>query len=117
MVNDNKRVTKTNFFNTEANERTQAEQELVELNESMISCAVDPELWMKEVERVQNDLTAFYVKLDKENTDPLSNCLKQAKEAKEKLTKELRNKINKLIEFVDSELYYISKEENRMNNK
>jgi hypothetical protein len=117
MLNESHKVTKTNFFTNESNVKTQAEEQLVDLNESMISCKIDPQQWQKELERVQNDLLTFYVKQDKDNPDPISICLKQAKEAKETISKEMMSKMNKIIEDISYTTYNISLKENRMNSK
>lgn len=117
MLNESHKVTKTNFFTNDTNVKAQAEEELADLNESMISWKIDPEQWQKEVERVQNDLLTFYVKQDKGNPDPITICLKQAKEAKEAISKEMISKINKTIEDISYTTYHISLKESRMNSK
>ena len=50
---ENGKVTKTNFFTNDSNLKTQADEELADLNDSMISARVDPEEWYQEVERVK----------------------------------------------------------------
>lgn len=68
-------MTKTNFFTNESNQRTQADEELLDLNESMISCKVDPDQWKEEVERVQKQLTLIEKEQEKFDLTSLEEFL------------------------------------------
>jgi len=120
---DKGRITQTNFglnYNQQNLHSKNLEGEpeaLEELNESMITCNVNPKIWDKEVQNVEQELLQFYSKLNQEETYPLNNCLIHARTVKGLLTPQLENKLNKFTEILSSDLYYISKEEKRMNSK
>jgi hypothetical protein len=66
---------------------------------------------------VEKDLMKFYFHMQKDLSDPLQACLIKARDIKARLERDLQDKISKLIEFLTSDLFYISKEEGRMNKK
>jgi hypothetical protein len=117
------KVTKTNFFTADSNSRTQADEEI---NESMISCKVDPQEWKNELEKVKPQLILIEKEQYKLEYDPLEEfmmniekSLKILQTAKSQTDKGdgLYKKLIKVIDKLDLDLGYIVKEENRMNNK
>ena len=125
-VAENGKVTKTNFFNYDSHSQNHAEEELMELNESMITCKVDPEQWNEEVLRVQKQLSNCELEQDKLTLSPTEECInnannvvKYAKEAYQISSDNsgLSHLLNKVIDSINSEIYLISKEESRMNTK
>ena len=121
LINDMGRVTTTNFGGNLNQKITSGKvdeaqpEELEDLNESMITWNISPDEWNLEVKRVEKDLMQFYSKLDQEQTDPINDWLTQAKNTSSWLTREAENSLSKAIDVLTSDLFYISKEEVRMN--
>lgn len=120
-MTDNGKVTKTNFFTNDSNQITQADDELADLNESMISCKVDPKEWNQEVDKVTKELLLFYKDMEKIDLSPLEKFLAIINEAPWKEVssmvkeKQIDKNLNKIIDCMSSELYSITREETRMN--
>lgn len=122
-VAENGKVTKTNFFTADSNRKIQSDEELLDLNESMISCKVDPEQWYEEVERVKEQLVTFQksqIGVDlgplEEFMEHIDKLVKYIKQAKTIISEEygFKKTLNKLVDVLSGDLYYISKEEARI---
>lgn len=123
---ENGKVTSTNFFNNDTHSQVNMEEDLTSLNESMITCKVDPEQWNEEVKRVQKQLTLFEIEQNKlalsseeDSVNNIKNVVKYASEAYKIASEKsgLPDLLNKVIDMINSELYFVSKEETKMNTK
>lgn len=72
---ENGKVTKTNFFTADSVSRTQPDDDTQDLNESMISCKVDPEEWNRELEKVSPQLVLFEKEQSKISLDSIEEYL------------------------------------------
>lgn len=122
IVIENARITQTNFglnYNHNSligNNPEVTADALEDLNKSMITWNINPEEWNKEVIKVEHELQQFYSKLNQEETYPINDCLTHTKIVKEWLKPEVETKLNTFSANLSSDLYYISKEEKRMNS-
>ncbi|CAI2384901.1 unnamed protein product [Moneuplotes crassus] len=119
---DNGRITQTTFgFKTDnriMNNNTEQEPEdLMDLDESMITCSIKPEEWKKEVLHVEKDLMKFYATLNQEQNYPVNDCLIQCKLVKSLMPEKLNKTIQKSVDSLYSDLYCISQQENKINTK